>query len=106
MRRAKVFVEKKLAGYLYELKYNFEYKFEYLDSYSGQSVSLTMPVYNKIYNFMGFPPFFDGLLPEGLHLEALLKNSKLDRNDLFSQLMVVGNDLVGNVTVVEESSDG
>ena len=37
----------------------------------------------------------------GYQLEGLLKIGKVDRNDLFSQLMAVGDDLVGNVTVKE-----
>ena len=48
-----------------------------------------------------FPPFFDGLLPEGIQLEGLLKLKKIDRNDLFSQLMAVGEDVVGVVTLQE-----
>ncbi|MGD9592865.1 MAG: HipA N-terminal domain-containing protein, partial [Candidatus Berkiella sp.] len=56
----------------------------------------------KHFSFTTFPPFFDGLLPEGILLEALLKNAKIDKNDLFSQLVTVGNDLVGSVTVEED----
>ena len=48
-----------------------------------------------------FPPFLDGLLPEGSQLEGLLKLKKIDRNDLFSQLMAVGEDVVGVVTLQE-----
>ncbi len=47
-------------------------------------------------NSIHFPPFFDGLLPEGYQLEGLLKFGKFDRNDLFSQLMAIGEDMVGN----------
>lgn len=101
MRRAKVYVNKTHAGYLVEKKFNSTYIFEYLDDYHGSPVSLTMPISKKIYEFKRFPPFFDGLLPEGSNLEALLKNSKVDRNDLFTQLVIVGSDLVGNVTVEE-----
>ena len=32
-------------------------------------------------------------------LEGLLRHAKIDRNDLFSQLIRVGHDMVGNVTV-------
>ncbi len=48
-----------------------------------------------------FPPFFDGLLPEGILLEGLLKQRKIDKYDYFSQIVAVGNDLVGAVTVRE-----
>jgi len=40
-------------------------------------------------------------LPEGIQLEGLLKIRKIDRADYFSQLMAVGNDMVGAVTVEE-----
>ena len=49
--------------------------------------------------FDTFPPFFDGLLPEGFQLEALLRRRKLDRDDKFGQLIAVGADTVGAVTV-------
>jgi serine/threonine-protein kinase HipA len=46
-------------------------------------------------------PYFDGLLPEGILLEGLLKQRKIDKYDYFSQLVTVGGDLVGAVTVQE-----
>jgi serine/threonine-protein kinase HipA len=52
-----------------------------------------------MYEFKTFPPFFDGLLPEGAQLEGLLRLKKLDRSDYFGQLISVGQDLVGAVTV-------
>ena len=60
-----------------------------------------MPFGGVNYDFDSFPPFFERLLPEGVQLEGLLKIGKLDRNDLFSQLIVLGSDKVGNVTVKE-----
>lgn len=75
------------------------YLFVYEPSYAGPPVSLTMPVRPEPYAFEGFPPFFDGLLPEGWQLEALLRQAKLDRGDLFGQLLAVGADTVGAVTV-------
>lgn len=101
MRRAKVLVHDIPAGFLEEVERERHYRFTYLESYDGPPVSLEMPVEGKIYDYDGFPPFFDGLLPEGVMLEALLKKSKLDRRDYFSQLLVVGQDLVGCTTVEE-----
>lgn len=101
MRTAKVFVNNGDAGILRELELARKYSFEYNKGYSGPPVSLTMPVNIPVYTFSSFPPFFDGLLPEGYQLEGLLKFKKIDRNDLFSQLMAVGNDLVGNVSINE-----
>ncbi|WP_156812382.1 HipA N-terminal domain-containing protein [Legionella tunisiensis] len=42
---------------------------------------------------------FEGLLPEGIMLEALLRKYKIDRNDYFGQLILVGRDVVGAVTI-------
>ena len=101
MRRAEVFVHGAGAGTLTEIVKGKEYLFEYPDGYRGSVVSRTLPVKEKSYRFDRFPPFFDGLLPEGLQLEGLLKINKIDRDDYFSQLMAVGGDMVGAVTVKE-----
>jgi serine/threonine-protein kinase HipA len=97
MRKAAVFVNDTLAGTLAEIENRYE--FEYAEGYTGPSVSLTMPVHKQKFSFTTFPPFFDGLLPEGQQLEGLLRQHKVDRTDYFSQLLAVGNELVGNVTV-------
>ena len=99
MRRAKVFVHGIEAGVLKEVVFSKHYVFEYNASYTGSPISLSMPTTTQVWDFDRFPPFFDGLLPEGFQLEGLLKNQKLDRNDYFSQLITVGNDLVGNITI-------
>ena len=101
MRIAKVFVKGVEAGTLIELVQGKEYIFEYLEGYSGLEVSRTMLTRQKVYKFDKFPPFFDGLLPEGIQLEGLLKIRKIDKNDYFSQLIAVGEDMVGAVTVKE-----
>ncbi len=101
MRKAKVYVKGIEAGILTELVQGKEYVFEYLDGYDGLEVSRTMPTKEKVYKFDKFPPFFDGLLPEGIQLEGLLKIRKIDKNDYFSQLIAVGEDMVGVVTVKE-----
>ena len=94
MRQAKVFINNKEAGVLTELEFGTNYRFEYLDGYAGLPVSLTMPTTQRIFEYNGFPSFFDGLLPEGFQLDALLKIRKIDRNDLFSQLLAVGEEIL------------
>jgi len=101
MRKVKVKVNNIEAGILTEVNFRKKYRFEYLSGYSGAPVSLTMIDKNKIYEFDTFPPFFDGLLPEGFQLEGLLKYGKIDRSDQFSQLIAIGADMVGNVTIEE-----
>lgn len=104
MRTAKVFAGTTEAGLLKELVPAKKYIFEYFDDYQGLPVSLTLPVSNKIFEFDYFPPFFEGLLPEGHQLEGLLVYAKINRDDLFSQLMMIGRDTVGAVTVMEVPS--
>lgn len=103
MRKAKVYVSGQLAGVLTEIEPGRAYQFNYDDSYPGPPVSLTMPTTKESYRFDRFPPFFDGLLPEGIMLEGLLRLGKIDQYDYFSQLLAVGSDLVGVVTVEEQA---
>ena len=103
MREAEVFVEGTLAGILEEVERGKKYVFRYSEAFAGRPVSLAMPTTKREYVYESFPPFFDGVLPEGVMLEALLKQRKIDRNDFFAQLVAVGEDLVGAVSVKEES---
>ena len=98
MRKAKVLVNGAEAGILVELD-NGSYRFTYNESYNNAPVSLTMPTIKKNYEFEQFPCFFEGLLPEGIMLEGLLRKYKLDKKDLFGQLIQVGHDLVGAVSI-------
>jgi serine/threonine-protein kinase HipA len=104
MRKANVKMHDVPAGILEEQERGKLYTFGYFPEYAGPPISLTMPSRAREYSFAGFPPFFEGLLPEGSQLEGLLRQRKIDRDDLFSQLTAVGNDLVGAVTVQEIES--
>lgn len=99
MKKANVFVDGTPAGQLLEIERGKKYSFVYAPNYKGSSVSLEMPTTQSSYEFDRFPPFFEGLLPEGMMLEAMLRQTKIDRDDFMSQLIVVGQDMVGNVTV-------
>lgn len=100
MKRAEIFQQASPAGILEELD-GGRWRFTYADGYAGEPVSLTMPVAQAVHEFDRFPPAFEGLLPEGIQLEAMLRRYKLDRTDLFGQLIVAGQDLVGSLTVKE-----
>ncbi len=101
MQIADVFFKDMLVGQLSCSPSGARFCFAYLPDYTGPPISQTMPVREKLFEFNTFPPFFDGLLPEGFQLEALLRLKKLDRNDCFSQLLLVGADTVGAVSVRE-----
>lgn len=100
MRKAAIYQQGILAGVLEELDQN-QYRFSYAPGYRGEPISLALPVREAPYDFAKFPPVFEGLLPEGLPLEALLRQSKIDRMDLFKQLVTVGEDVVGSLTIKE-----
>ena len=99
MKKANICLHDIHAGILEEREYLKKYIFTYDGDYRGDPISVTMPIQKESYIFTHFPPFFDGLLPEGFLLEGLLKQKKIDRNDFFSQLIAVGNDTVGAVTI-------
>lgn len=100
MRRALVFVNEEFAGSLEEQ--DGAYTFRYAEDYVGTPVSLTMPISQREFTSDGCPAFFEGLLPEGEMLEGLLRQRKIDRNDLFAQLVAVGSETVGAVTIAED----
>jgi serine/threonine-protein kinase HipA len=99
VKSARVLVHGRIAGTLEELERGRRYRFRYDEEYDGPPVSLALPVSDGSFDFEGFPPFFDGLLPEGVQLEALLRQAKIDASDYLSQIVAVGADLVGAVTV-------
>ena len=101
MRKANIFLHGRPCGVLAELEPGTKYSFQYDGAYDGPPISLTLPIRHTPYEFPGFPAVFDGLLPEGDMLDGLLRNRKIDRTDFFSQLLAVGDDLVGAITVEE-----
>ena len=103
MRRAEILMHGIPAGILEDLNTDKKYRFAYYEEYTGPSVTLTMPVDGREFVFDRFPPFFDGLLPEGPLLEGLLRLRKIDKLEYLKQLIAVGNDLVGAVTVREKT---
>lgn len=104
-RRAMIRQHGVLAGHLTEVSAG-GWSFTYLPNYSGPPVSLAVPVREEPWLFADFPPFLEGLLPEGPQLEAILRKHKIDRSNAFRQLMVVGQDVVGSLAVEEWSVEG
>lgn len=98
MKLARIYQQSQLAGHL-EARDDGSYCFTYDPAFHGEPVSLTMPTSQRIWEFPSFPAPFEGLLPEGIQLDALLRLRKLDRHDLFGQLLAVGNDVVGSLRI-------
>lgn len=101
MRKAKVYYKSTFAGILSEEEYG--YRFEYDDNYTDQpdamSISLTMPISQKVYKSNVLFPFFDGLIPEGWLLDISVKNWKLDPRDRMGLLTTCCSDCIGAVSV-------
>ena len=70
MRTARIYVHGIEAGILKEQS-DMTFEFTYGEHYVGPPVSLTMPIVKKTYGFNRFPPFFEGLLPEGILLDSI-----------------------------------
>ena|SRR5437762_5373010 len=100
MRKAEIYQQGKFAGTLEEVDRN-HFRFAYAAGYAGEPISLALPVREVPYEFDKFPPLFEGLLPEGMLLDALLRRCKIDKRDMFQQLLIVGEDVVGSLTVRE-----
>lgn len=102
MKKAKVFVNDILAAKLIEKSLK-EYILVYETDYNGPSISLTLPKRDAPYLFTSFPPFFEGLLPEGIMLETLLRKKKIDQYDYLYQLIAAGTDTIGSISIKEDN---
>jgi serine/threonine-protein kinase HipA len=54
---------------------------------------------------VNLPPWFAGLLPEGLRMRALVRGLKTSEDDLFSMLAAVGGDTAGAVAVARPGTE-
>jgi serine/threonine-protein kinase HipA len=100
IRRARVFYNEDLAGYISETKdgYIFQYNKEFLKK--NTPVSASLPIREEPYESKQLFHFFRGLLPEGWYLDIVTATQKVDREDLFGLLLCTTNvDTIGAVTV-------
>jgi serine/threonine-protein kinase HipA len=101
MRKANVFMEERLAGWLSETDegYRFVYDSAYLQLPHAAPVSLTLPLSEKPYTSRVLFPFFDGLIPEGWLLEVAERNWKLNPRDRMGLLLACCRDCIGAVSI-------
>ena len=106
MRKAKVYINKELAGYLIEDEngYSFLYDKDYLTGSIAKPISLTLPLQDKPHVSKTMFPFFDGLIPEGWLLEIAEKNWKLNARDRMGLLLACCRDCIGAVSIEEDNS--
>ena len=102
-----VYKNHELAGRLIRLEkgVRFLYDGEYLKR-NSTSIAFHLPVRQEPYDFYGdnLPPFFAGLLPEGLRLSALIASIKTSASDMFSLLAASGADAIGDVSIRVDSA--
>lgn len=80
---------------------SFQYTPDYAASEASEPIAFSMPIRAEAYEVYGtnLHPFFAGLLPEGLRMRALVRSLKTSEDDLFSLLVKIGADTVGDVAV-------
>ncbi len=106
MRKAEIYMNNKLAGYLTESEdgYTFLYDKDYLTDSAVKPVSLTLPLKEKPHLSKTMFPFFDGLIPEGWLLEIAEKNWKLNARDRMGLLLACCKDCIGAVSIEEDKT--
>ncbi len=99
VNKIKIFKNDRLAAHLERTregcKINFTSEFQSAESLLTFKISTK----DNICEFKGagLPPYFAGLLPEGLRLKSLIKKLKTSPDDLFSLLVAAGDDTIGDI---------
>ena len=101
MRKAEIKFNENTAGWLTqdENGFHFVYDSDYLHRNKSISVSLTLPLQEKVFDSPILFPFFDGLIPEGWLLDIVETNWKLDPRDRMGLLLACCKDCIGAVSV-------
>jgi len=102
MRKAEIKFNENTAGWLTqdENGFHFVYDSDYLHRNKSISVSLTLPLQEKVFDSPILFPFFDGLIPEGWLLDIVETNWKLDPRDRMGLLLACCKDCIGAVSVL------
>ncbi|MEW5841712.1 MAG: HipA N-terminal domain-containing protein [Bacteroidota bacterium] len=102
-RKAEVYINDQLAGYL--IQTDEEYVFKYEDAYFSDdnkpAISLTLPKSTKEYHSKYLFPFFFGLLSEGDLKTLQCRNLGIDENDHFTRLLKTAQNTIGAVRIKE-----
>ncbi len=93
-----------LAGRLHRERDDvvFTYIDHYLNDPETPPVAFTLPKRTRAVRATGgsVPPFFAGLMPEGLRLSAITTAARTSQDDHFSILLAVGADTIGDIQVL------
>ncbi len=80
---------------------------EFFKLYQNQFLTYKIKIASPVLNYGGYnlPPFFAGLLPEGLRLKALVTELKTSEDDLFSMLAAIGDKVIGDIFIHSGQKD-
>lgn len=78
---------------------NFTYDKTWLDWDGSRPISLSLPLRRETYGASECLPYFDGLLPDGALRTATAKALKLQKNDVFGLLQILGEEVAGAIKI-------
>jgi serine/threonine-protein kinase HipA len=80
--------------------YDSEFRTQAIE-HKSYGLCFSLPPTRESYDIVGvnLHPYFAGLLPEGLRLTALRRALKTSEDDLFSMLLALGENTIGDVSV-------
>ncbi len=103
MRRAAVYRNNELAGYLVEesrQRYSFQYDTNWLADAQKPAISLTLPKRQLVYESDGLFPFFANLLSEGANRRLQSTQWHIDESDSFGLLLATAQyETIGAITL-------
>lgn len=109
MRKAEVYRNKVLAGWLTEVhsgKYLFAYEEGYYNNPAQPQISFTLPKSNRIHESPYLFPFFYNLLSEGVNKKLQSRQLQIDERDSLGLLLATARfDTIGPVTLAEITPD-
>ena len=103
-RKAVVLMNGEEVGLIEEVLngYHFSYTKDYLENNKAKSISLTLPLTEKVYTSNHLFSYFFGLLSEGVNKATQCRIHKIDENDHFGLLLATATiDTIGPVVVKE-----
>jgi len=110
MRKAAIYRNGELAGWLTEERrqdrYIFEYEKVYFNDANRPAISLTLPKSSITHESPYLFPFFFNLLSEGINKKLQSRQLRVDENDSMGLLLKTARyDTIGPVTVREISPE-
>lgn len=103
MRKAAVYRNDRLAGYLTEddkRHFTFAYDEDYFIDQNEPAISLTLPKTKKTYSSEILFPFFFNMLSEGVNKKLQSRTLRVDEKDHFGLLLATAqNDTIGAITI-------